>query len=466
MILMGLVNVRRAALSVLALLLIAVAAPACEVPIGITDQTAHILQHAIDDLGSLSASWQNTLVTVESQLTQDVQQTIKNDITIAIQRAEGETTVNIMCIADFVRTRIRMMLIDLKSLVLKSGPGLDVPANLLYHPTLCSYSPDSVDPQAVQLNKYNTVLFYGYDFLDAGFRVFLDDNNGNATDVTGNPNAPNLTIGTNYEMVLNLGSNGVQLTPTTKDIRLVYQDPTLGPVDFMRLGVIQSWIPPCVVMTEQLSQLGATSVSGAHVANGGDSDYSGHGPQVNATIYVHIQGGGLWALAGFNASETQSDWTKSAGSKGWFQLYAPPSGTEVVQLVGDPTTAFSYVHAGNPPDDENVGGASPIKRLEFSSFEGRDGADTNQMNVVWQNPLTVRLSQPPSGSNTCDAGTSSNPGGGGGGGGPTPPPPSPSPHPPPNPCGLLTTTAGPSVPTTIVRRFVESPTSSLKYQCP
>jgi len=119
------------------------------------DKTIAALDEAIVDLADESADWQIVLQDTLAKLTEDTQQTIRNDITNLLRRAPAAVGAEFRCDVDFVRKRVRQDLIRIRASFL----GVQVDDK---EPTFCSVVPLAVDASLVP-SELNLVEFYGYD---------------------------------------------------------------------------------------------------------------------------------------------------------------------------------------------------------------------------------------------------------------------------------------------------------------
>ncbi|HCG00870.1 MAG TPA: hypothetical protein DEV93_10050 [Chloroflexi bacterium] len=412
----------------------------------------------MSDLTTQSTEWQHVLEQAEGKLIGEANDIVK-DLQDIVSEAEGAAIAEAMCYTDFIRQRVFQTIVILLTAVVTKQSYSNIPVPKA--PTVCVVTPTSVDPVRVANNSANTLQFWGYDFAGAPYRVFVDDATGGSTDVTGPKNAPNLAIETNYSMVLNMGSNGVQLPANAKDIRL-----QLNGDDVDTVPVVGENVPECVSQLVPIDVPGNVQVPGAH--SQGDGDYWGHGPAVSATVSLDVRSDGLYARAGFSATETQSDWTSSVGTKDWFRIAIPLPGGTITQVEADPNTNYAYIHVNGNEDPIDVGGTKPVKQLVFNGFNGSKAADGTSMDISWQAIQVVELA-PPSPYTSCVP-----LGGSGSSGGspspspspsPTPAPPSPKPTPPPNPCAALKQLRPAASATVIVKRFL-GPSEALVRQCP
>ncbi len=114
--------------------------------------------------------------------------------------------------------------------------------------------------------------------------------------------------------------------------------------------------PVCVTETKsvvpQIGQLCPTWYNG-------DKDFDGHGPHVVCEAAVTYDSSGIYLRIHFDATETQSDWTATAGT--WdFTVFEAGVDEEIISVSGAGTSICEYVDTNHDPDT-CPGGAGPVQ---------------------------------------------------------------------------------------------------------
>lgn len=333
-----------------------------------TDKTVAVLDEAIVDLADESADWQIILQDTISELTDETQQTIRNDITNLLRRAPATIGTEFRCDVDFVRKRVRQDLIRIRASLL--GIGMEPK-----EPTFCSVIPLAVDAALVP-NDLNLLEFYGYDFDTTPVQVVMRNGNQDV-DVSRFLDKP-----THYHMTLNLGANGVNLSPGSQRFVLRWNDQEISTI-----AIIQPATPVCEARVVEFKP---SPVSFVPPRTRGDREYDGNGPRVNANVELNYTSSSISALVTMSAEETKSDWTTASGSR-TFNLFTPEPGWKIQQIIGEVNSSFNYID--NSHSDDVFAGNGPVATYTFSGDKKGDDAGVHTSVKVNFNQLSVELVQ-------------------------------------------------------------------------
>ncbi|MCI0579339.1 MAG: hypothetical protein L0332_19355 [Chloroflexi bacterium] len=331
-----------------------------------TDKTVAVLDEAIVDLADESADWQIVLQDTIAQLTDETQQTLRNDITNLLRRAPAVVGAEFRCDVDFVRLRVRQDLIRIRASLL----GIELEPK---EPTFCSVVPLAVDAALVP-SDLNLVEFYGYDFDTTPVQVLMRNGNQDI-DVSSFLDRP-----THYHMTLNLGGNGVQLSPDSQRFVLRWNDQEISTI-----AVIQPATPVCGTETREFKPA-AISYLPPHTR--GDREYSGNGPRVTASVELVYTDTSVNAVVTMTAEETKSDWTTASGSE-TFTLYTPDPGFKIQQIVGEVNSSFNYIDSDH--EDDVFAGSGPVASYTFSGDDEGSDAGVHTAVTMTFNQIRVEL---------------------------------------------------------------------------
>lgn len=359
-------------------------------------ETLDVLDDAINRLENQSADWRQVLKEARDKLPTEVRETISVELNNMIEGALASVGAELRCDGDFIRFRLQDTLIRLRDGLL-GGPA---PVRV-YDPVVCAVVPRAVDRVYVP-RRIKRVDLYGYD-LDipqrSGLRLLHEDN-GHTTEVTDAMDVP-----TNYNITINLGENGVQLTPTSKRFVLMQHDKILGTI-----GIIQSQLPPCRIFELQYIP---TTVVFRPVRDRGDRDFYGNGPAVQSWVEVNSRVTRARVALFMDARETGGDHTH-ARKEEVRDLWLPPPGTRILSILGSPRSSGRYTdedHRSDPQMPREPDG--PVRKFIFyGDTLGNDLDDDisgyTRANIFF-NPIRFSLEETdectPQGHpvNTCDA---------------------------------------------------------------
>lgn len=341
------------------------------------------LNVALSRMGNTSEDWQKILEDTRKEIPAELQSTVGNEVSNTLTRATGAAGTQALCILDIVRNRTILDLRHIRAGLLKKiGVKVEDPEP---EPWLCQPNPTYIDPTLVASNRLNQVEFFGYDFdkvKKEDYQVLLVNNSG-TIDVSAH-----LTQQSHYHMTLNLGANGVQLSPDSQKIVLKWK------------GKQQSEIPmiypqtPICGSREESKPLDPIVFTPPHTGRG-DKDFDGNGPRVSVSVKLlkAEDGSHVDAEIFMEAVETKKDWTTVSGSVTQ-RIYTPDPGWKVEQITGVLEDSDEYVDTTDKQNDFRPrGSGGPVLQYEFVGDTKGDEASLRTQVTVNFNPLRLVLKQ-------------------------------------------------------------------------
>lgn len=338
------------------------------------NQTEALLDDAIATISQESSSWQATLQNLETKLVGDAQSTVKTEVQQLANRTIAATGVELRCNADFLGTRVIQGLQRIKAELLQRS----IPERI---PVFCQVIPSEIR-MTLAADRRDKIDITGYDFDNQpNLRLYLHAN-GRKTDVTSYINRL-----THYQMILNLGNNGLVLDNQSNKITLEYNNQELSSIP-----VIQPQLPNCIREDYTFSPATITFVP-PHTS--GDTDFFGHGPRVDCNVSVFIDGNTVKASVYMKAQETGgfgADNSKAEGSA-IFTIFTAPSNRKIERIVSDSSSSQSYTDGNLDDDYFNQGSGELVKRFVFTgdtSWGGEAGTKTkvildfNRLTIHWK----------------------------------------------------------------------------------
>lgn len=317
-----------------------------------------LIDDAITKISIESQSWQSTLTDLESKLVGDAQSTIRTEVQQLANRTIAATGVELRCTTDFLGSRVIQGLQRIKAEILHQP----IPARI---PVFCQVIPSDIRMSLSQ-DRRDKIDITGYDFDNQPtLRLFLYAN-GTKRDVTQYINRL-----THYQIILNLGNNGLVLDRNSNRITLENNG-----IELSSIPVIQPQIPNCVV--EDVETDDGMKITFVPPHTRGDTDFFGHGPRVNCDVNVYVEGNAVKARVYMKAQETAWDDTTAEGFS-IYTLYTAPSNRKIESIVSDNTTSLTYLDATLENDYFNQGNGELVKRFVFTgdtSWGGEAGTKT------------------------------------------------------------------------------------------
>lgn len=330
-----------------------------------------VLDDAIETLANESADWQQVLQDAMSQLTDDAQSTIRNEIADVASRSIAQAGVEFRCDVDFIRARVREALIDIRASLLGQ---IAEPVE----PSLCSVVPLVVDRTLVP-DRLKTIEFYGYnlDFVES-LRVFLEDGAGRLTDVTEFLDRP-----THYVMTLRFGANGVLLDSSSRRFVLEWDGRQISSI-----GVIQAQTPVCRTDLDEFP-VRNNEITLQPDRIEGDGDFNGHGPHVQTWVKLDTRPDLITATVYMYARETKSDWTTVEGSE-TRELYRPPAGWRVERVIGMRSAEHSFTDGDHDLDRFGLGSGLLAELFYVGDTSGDEAGTATEVTAIF-NKVQVEI---------------------------------------------------------------------------
>lgn len=129
---------------------------------------------------------------------------------------------------------------------------------------------------------------------------------------------------------------------------------------------------------------------------GGDKDFKGHGPRVEARATLSIRNNSteVWVDLYLHAKETTKNWTEAEGR--WEEkLWTAPAGMVIHKIKTDIESNTSYNDSNHELDKPAIRGGSLVKQFEImGDTEGNDVGNCTDNDVymnVYFNPVKVVL---------------------------------------------------------------------------
>ena len=142
--------------------------------------------YAINILSQESANWQVTVANLEKELSEDLQSTIRHEITDLVRNAILSTGAELRCNAEYMRIKVRRELIDIRNRqatalndLLASRIEVDLQIPLIPQdpviPYICDIVPSSIN-LSINKERRSKIDIYGFDFrslpLKASYKTY------------------------------------------------------------------------------------------------------------------------------------------------------------------------------------------------------------------------------------------------------------------------------------------------------
>jgi hypothetical protein len=348
-------------------------------------RTLNVIDNGLADLNNQSNDWKNVLEGMQAQLTEDIQSTIRNEITQLIQRSTEAVSSNVKCIIDLVRSRVKEDLLDIRaelvtfaSSALKPADLLNIPSPAL-KPFVCTIIPAVVD-MALSPNERNHIEIYGFDFeKNSNMQVLLMDST-QTINVTQYLDYP-----TRYMMTLNLGGSGIPVSSTSQKLVLKWQGNEIHSI-----GIIQPTTPICITKYPEAFIPHVMSYMPPKVNS--DTEFNGNGPEVWVTLNLENTGSSILAHLYMRAKETKSNWTEAAGIKtSEISLPFLEAGYRINSIISPTSDSLYYVDNNTDPD--NFASTSAVNNFYVVGDTDHGDAGEATMVTVTFNPIKLSLIQ-------------------------------------------------------------------------
>lgn len=333
-----------------------------------TTRTINAIDEAIANLSVESANWREIMEQALEDLPDDVQSTIRNEISDLLNRGVAAFGAEVRCETDFFRNRMIQGLQNIKAKLL----GQDPPP---LEPQLCNVIPLAIDMD-LPPNRRNKIEFYGYDFDRTNISVLLEN-------TTGTVNVSNsLDRPTHYHMTLNLGGSGISLTPNSRRLILRWNNREISSI-----GIIQQSPDICRSRTVN-RQPNPISYTPPHTR--GDREFDGNGPNIYCRVRLIRHRTRVDAEIFFRARETESDWTTATGTR-TTTIYTADTGWEITNIVGATESTYSYIDNDHALD--SFAGSGPVSTYTFMGDGRGDDAGVHTRVQVAFNQLRFELKE-------------------------------------------------------------------------
>lgn len=352
-----------------------------------TKEAMHVLDSAIRDIQTNSATWQTVLQHVADQLPKDISETVRVDAQILANRSIATAGTEFRCDIDFLGKHAIQSLQRLKAELLNENPA-PVP------PEFCQVVLPSVDLNVSPL-KWSTVMLYGYDLdhqdtSQSLLKVFLVNKQGTTP-------LPEERIGrtTHYQITLNLGGMASQLYHNQVRKIVVSWDGTSA-------GYPQIVITPWEKQRRVEPPLAVSSTGPFFpppIGNG-DRDFNTREDRpTDLTVRGEIRhdGSTVYNRMYMHAREVASDNTEVDGWTSWTAAYSAPTGWKIVEVRPGAPSIFSMGVTSNQTDSTPIVASRPTGEVvdRFEIWVDRDGDDAgsySRMITHWR-PLEITIEQ-------------------------------------------------------------------------
>jgi hypothetical protein len=305
----------------------------------------------------------------------EVRSLVKTELSATMTRAIATTSGELRCDIQFVNDLIRG---DIQRIIAKLRKETVEPPD----PTVCTVSPEQVD-MSLDPNRRSTINYFGYnmplDPQDGEVRVELVQGD-QVMDVS-----RHLNVASEFLMVLDLGGNGVPITFESDAIRLLWKDRRVSSIPIVQ--------PFCETMEATFKPSNHTfRPQGVHHTRG-DGEFDGNGPDIDVVLQLFDNSDRISGLLVFNAFERddsgnmEGDQTTLRGIDNLNNLYNPPSGWQIVNIVGSNQAAYSYRDTDHDLDIQSFA-SGPVREFRITGdTSGNDVGETG-VEVVFQ---TIRI---------------------------------------------------------------------------
>jgi hypothetical protein len=305
----------------------------------------------------------------------EVRSLVKTELSATMTRAIATTSGELRCDIQFVNDLIRG---DIQQIIAKLRKETVEPPD----PTVCTVSPEQVD-MSLDPNRRATINYFGYnmplDPQDGEVKVELVQGD-QVTDVS-----RHLNVASEFLMVLDLGGNGVPITFESDAIRLLWKDRRVSSIPIVQ--------PFCETKEVTFKPANHTfRPQGVHHTRG-DGEFDGNGPDIDVVLQLFDNTNRINGLLVFNAFERddngqmEGDQTTLRGIENLNNLYNPPSGWEVGNIIGSNQAAHSYRDTDHDLDIHSFA-SGPVREFRITGdTSGNDVGETG-VEVVFQ---TIRI---------------------------------------------------------------------------
>lgn len=229
------------------------------------------LNDGIQKMGLESSQWRNVLEETREKLIEAGQSTLANEVSNVASRAASDAGIEAKCYTDFLRDRTKEELIKIRATITKE--------RLELRPVFCNPTPNSVDMN-LSSERRPTIEIAGYNLTSQAMKVFLlGDGKQDITNHLSNPSS--------YLLTLNLGSNGVPLSP--KSNQILFELPN---GETKTIAVVQPAPPPPKpeFLSRDIRVVGRISLSDIETFGSNENKVI----DINQVVKVNADGGGTF----------------------------------------------------------------------------------------------------------------------------------------------------------------------------
>jgi hypothetical protein len=342
-------------------------------------ETVGALDYGISSLNKNSADWQQTLRNIQNQLVSDLQSTIRIEITNLLKESEYMIGTIAQCQLDIIGIKVRNQLEQIKARL------LDLPAAAT-RPYVCGASPSEID-MSITANRRTNIKFFGY-FENTGYRVFLIKRNGISRNITFA-----VAKQSPYEINLNLGSNGIELTADDNQIEV---RPLNDNTAISTVNVIQPLAPKCFVGEMKIFPRNVgnpyTFTPKAYCTTCGYDFEFGNSPvQVFCDVSLEAVGNSIYANIRMSCNEKGGDKTFVISSERRLIHSIEPDKI----ITGFVTGTYHVENYVNLKDQvEERGGSGPVQKFKFfiRNDKTQDINVYTRVDIYW-NELIIKVKQ-------------------------------------------------------------------------
>lgn len=406
----------------------------------------HSLDNAIARLAEESADWQVIVTNLEEEISEDVQSTIRNEVQDVTRTAILLAGSEFRCNAEFMRIRLRRELIYLRNSItqrlnaLLANTSFSIPLipEESPEPFICSVVPSAVDLSIDRVRR-SKIDIYGFDLKSRpisvglrGYGIFepvgvVSRGYFSTTDFSKimrtRTRIPTLTpvkiirtdlfeirepssatirdisnalsIISDFHAVLDLTESGADISPTTREIVLSWDNKVKSEIPILTHEIIlecttsekeihpgtDTFIPPAVTNTQY--------------GDGGkpDKDFDDNGPCVTFRLNLNLDSARKTLTANYymdawecpdDFSKIREDYTQAVGSR-TITLYTAAEDEKILSFNVQSSFNHQYIDTDHQHDIYTFGGLSPVLKLEYrGDTDGNEAGTRTRVKVTFR----------------------------------------------------------------------------------
>ena len=308
----------------------------------------NIIDKAINRLENTADTWQIILEQTKQELIEAGHTAVVNDLSLVISRASQDTSGEVKCFVDFIRSKLKD---DLRRIVSKITRE---EINLIPH--FCTPNPHSINYDFVEQGKLTSIDISGFNLDYSEIKVFLISHDGTEKNVSshlGNPSE--------YLITLNLSTTGVSLSSCSNKLRFDLKNNNSFTINIVHPKKTKKIVP------RSHTRLCPDRC-------GGDKEFGGNGPKVNASASLFVKAKkALWVKIYLKTKETKDGDT--CAKKEWtFPVWEAPNSFEITDFSPSGSSNANYTDTNHQLDTPSIGGSSLVRKFEIMGDTG--GNDT------------------------------------------------------------------------------------------